>query len=133
MKTIMLVLVLMAEMFALSICTGQTNDTSSIQHAIRDSAKWGEATNGIQLGVALYTPQNKNQFIVLTYLLNTNASGFYGPAPAPHGYRLDLSLQDSDGILVKRTKPGDALCKPVNLDRKSTMHIEMVREIGRAH
>ncbi len=126
MKTIMYVLVLVAGMFAFPICFGQTNATSSLERAIRDSAKWGGATNGVQLGVALYAPQNKNQFIILTYLLNTNTVAFYGPAPAPHGYRLDLSLQDSDGKLVERTKTGDALCKPVNLFMKSTMHIEMV-------
>lgn len=132
MKTIMFILVLMAGMFAFSICFGQTNTVFSIERAIRNSARWGTPTNGIELGVDipfLHSPFDTNQFMTFTYLLNTNASGFYGPAPAPHGYRLDLSLQDSDGKLVKRTKTGDALCKPVNLFMKSTMHIEMVNGI----
>jgi len=129
MKTTIYFLAILAGAFSNFICKAQSNFISSGEHAIRDSAKWGTPTNGIQFGVDipfLHYPFDTNQFMTFTYLLNTNASGFYGPAPAPHGYRLELSLQNSDGKPVKRTKTGNALCKTVNSLTKSTMHIEMV-------
>jgi hypothetical protein len=126
------ILVTLAGAFTFIRCAGQTNASPSIERAIIDSAKWGASTNGVQLGIDmpfLHSPLGKNQFVVFTYLLTTNVSGFFGPAPAPHGYRLDLYLRDSEEKLVKRTKAGNALCKPVNLFMKSTMHIEMVRGV----
>jgi len=126
----------------LSLCefNGRANDVDSVaktnlpastdfvkyNREIRDACKWGACTNGIQLGVGIWglTP-----FTVQTFLATTNSKGHFGPTPAPHGYRLGLSLQDADGKPVKRTKTGDALCIPVGWFMRRTMPIEMMRGV----
>lgn len=105
--------------------TASTNTLATLKD-IRDACKWGRSTNGIALGVGLW---GSNQFTVRTYLMTTNSRGLAGPAPAPHGYRLGLTLLDDKGKQVIKTKAGDSICKPVGWLMRRNMHNEKTRGI----
>jgi hypothetical protein len=110
-----------ANAFDLTNSAGMTNYVNEADKpenlAVRKACNWGASTNGIRLGVGTWG----SSLTVQVYLMTTNSQGFSGPVPAPHGYRLKLSLQDSGGKLMKRTEAGDALCRPLGWQIKHTM------------
>ena len=112
-------------------CVPITNNTPALNvlatlRETRDACRWGASTNDIVLGVGIW---GKHPLTVHTFLMATNSRGHAGPAPAPHGYRLNLLLKDANQHAVKRTDTGDALCEPVGILMRRRMRIEAMNGI----
>jgi hypothetical protein len=111
----------------------QVTDTNKARmdalfQAMHDKTTWGApATNGIQLGVAMFQKDSdkQNKFGTYTYLYS-ETNRWIGLYP-PSGYRLSLSLKDADGKEVEKTKYGKAISKPVGLIAKTQMWIRAGR------
>ncbi len=110
---------------------GQTIDTNKARidalfQEMHDAATWGlPATNGVQLGVAIFNGKGIKQFRVYTYLYDETNSWF-GLYP-PSGYRLSLSLKDVEGKEVEKTREGKDITKPVDMIVKAQMRIRTGR------
>jgi len=84
-----------------------------------DGITWGQATNGLQLGIAktVPAPANHNQALrcyVIVYLgVQPNSTFHAGLLPVPKGYRLSFSLTDPKGNKIARTNKGESHCKAV--------------------
>ena len=89
---------------------------------MHDEATWGlPATNGVQLGAAIFNGDGVKLFRVYTYLyVETNF--WFGLYP-PNGHRLSLSLKDAGGNEVEKTKVGKAISKPVGLIAREQMKL----------
>jgi len=101
------------------------NSTSAIDILVReihDAATWGApATNGIQLGVAMFLGDSNKaiKFGTSAYLYDSNVcAGLIYP---PNGYRLELSLRDADGHGVEKTGNGKAISKPMSILEKTQL------------
>lgn len=101
-----------------------TNNSSSLDalkrelQELHDRITWGAcATNGIQIGLSIFLGDGSaaKKFGTDVYLYSTN--DWVGIYP-PNGYRLSLSLKDTNGNNVEKTEQGNAISKPVGLITK---------------
>jgi hypothetical protein len=95
---------------------------------MHDNITWGaRATNGIQLGIAMFKNDSDkaNKFGTFTYLYDE--TNFWIGLYSPNGYRLNLLLQDANGINVEKTKEGKAISKSVGPIIKTQMRIRSGR------
>ena len=87
-----------------------------------DNITWGiRATNGIQLGAAMFLKDSDkaNKFGTFTYLYDE--TNFWIGLYPPSGYRLSLSFKDAGGNEVEKTKAGKAISKLVGLIAREQM------------
>lgn len=97
---------------------------------MHDATTWGlPATNGVQLGVAIFNGKGAKQFRVFTYLYDE--TNFWIGQYAPSGHRLSMSLKESGGKEVEKTKVGESITKPVGLLGRIQMKMRTSRTQNR--